>query len=130
MSMLKEAFEAGKFGVTAEMAPPKGYDFSEQLEAAKLLNGKVHGVNVTDMQSASLKASSLGLCVALKNAGIEPILQNAGMLPEHLIDHVVPIQVQRGDRDPVFWFGPAQGVRRQQHHIPHPDRSLPELAEE
>ena len=54
MSMLKEAFEAGKFGVTAEMAPPKGYDFSEQLEAAKLLNGKVHGVNVTDMQSASL----------------------------------------------------------------------------
>ena len=78
MSMLKEAFEAGKFGVTAEMAPPKGYDFSEQLEAAKLLNGKVHGVNVTDMQSASLKASSLGLCIALKNAGIEPILQMTG----------------------------------------------------
>ena len=44
MSMLKEAFAAGKFGVTAEMAPPKGYDFSEQLEAARLLNGKVHGV--------------------------------------------------------------------------------------
>ena len=65
MSMLKEAFEAGKFGVTAEMAPPKGYDFSEQLEAAKLLNGKVHGVNVTDMQSASLKASSLGLCATV-----------------------------------------------------------------
>lgn len=65
--MLKEAFEAGKFGVTAEMAPPKGYDFSEQLEAAKLLNGKVHGVNVTDMQSASLKASSLGLCIARRN---------------------------------------------------------------
>ena len=78
MSMLKEAFAAGKFGVTAEMAPPKGNDFSEQLEAAKLLNGKVHGVNVTDMQSASLKASSLGLCVALKNAGVEPILQLTG----------------------------------------------------
>ena len=78
MSMLKEAFAAGKFGVTAEMAPPKGYDFSEQLEAAKLLNGKVHGVNVTDMQSASLKASSLGLCIALKNAGVEPILQMTG----------------------------------------------------
>ena len=78
MSMLKEAFEAGKFGVTAEMAPPKGYDFSEQLEAANLLNGKVHGVNVTDMQSASLKASSLGLCIALKTAGIERILQMTG----------------------------------------------------
>ena len=29
MSMLKEALESGKFGVTAEMAPPKGYgDFA------------------------------------------------------------------------------------------------------
>ena len=55
MSMLKEAFAAGKFGVTAEMAPPKGYDFSEQLEAAKLLNGKVHGVNVTDIQPQGLQ---------------------------------------------------------------------------
>ena len=75
MSRLKEALETGKFGVTAEMAPPKGYDFTEQLEAGKLLAPKVHAVNVTDMQSASLKASSLGLCIALKNAGVEPILQ-------------------------------------------------------
>jgi methylenetetrahydrofolate reductase (NADPH) len=30
------------------------------------------------MQSASLKASSLGLCIALKNAGVEPILQMTG----------------------------------------------------
>ena len=78
MSRLKEALETGKFGVTAEMAPPKGYDFTEQLEAGKLLAPKVHAVNVTDMQSASLKASSLGLCIALKNAGVEPILQMTG----------------------------------------------------
>ena len=63
MSMLKDALESGKFGVTAEMAPPKGYDFTEQMEAAALLAGKVHGVNVTDMQSASLKATGLGLCI-------------------------------------------------------------------
>ena len=31
-------------------------------------------MNVTDMQSASLKASSLGLCIA-QNRGLEPILQ-------------------------------------------------------
>ena len=37
MSLLKEAFEAGKFGVTAEMAPPKGWDFSHQLADAELL---------------------------------------------------------------------------------------------
>ena len=78
MSMLKDALESGKFGITAEMAPPKGYDFSEQMEAAELLKGKVHGVNVTDMQSASLKATGLGLCIKLKQAGIEPILQMTG----------------------------------------------------
>ncbi len=78
MSILKDTLESGKFGITAEMAPPKGYDFSEQLEAAELLAGKVHAVNVTDMQSASLKASGLGLCIKLKAAGIEPILQITG----------------------------------------------------
>ena len=31
MSLLKEALDAGKFGVTAEMAPPKGYIFDEQM---------------------------------------------------------------------------------------------------
>ena len=78
MSYLKDALEAGKFGITAEMAPPKGYDFTEQMEAAELLKGKVHGVNVTDMQSASLKATGLGLCIKLKQAGVEPILQMTG----------------------------------------------------
>ena len=55
MSILKDALESGKFGVTAEMAPPKGYDFTEQMEAAEVLRGKVHAVNVTDMQSACLR---------------------------------------------------------------------------
>ena len=48
------------------------------MEAAELLKGKVHGVNVTDMQSASLKASGLGLCIKLKQAGVEPIIQVTG----------------------------------------------------
>ena len=78
MSVLKNALEHGKFAVTAEMAPPKGANFTEQLDAARLLQGKVHAVNVTDMQSACLKASSLGLCIHLKQAGIEPILQITG----------------------------------------------------
>ena len=78
MSVLQKAIESGAFAVTAEMAPPKGTDFSEQLAAARLLEGKVHAVNVTDMQSACLKASSLGLCIHLKQAGLEPILQITG----------------------------------------------------
>ena len=38
----------------------------------------VHGINVTDMQSSCLKASSIGLCAALKAAGMDPILQMTG----------------------------------------------------
>lgn len=78
MSLLKYALDNGTFAVTAEMAPPKGFDFTEQIETAKLLKGKVHGINVTDMQSACLKASGLGLCIHLKQAGLEPILQITG----------------------------------------------------
>ena len=78
MSLLEKAFLDGQFAITAEMAPPKGYDFTEALETAQLLKGKVHGVNVTDMQSACLKASSLGLCAQLKLHGVEPILQITG----------------------------------------------------
>lgn len=78
MSELQKALESGVFAVTAEMAPPKGCDFSEQLASAEVLRGKVHAVNVTDMQSACLKASSLGLCIHLRQAGVEPILQITG----------------------------------------------------
>lgn len=78
MSELQKALASGTFAVTAEMAPPKGCDFSEQLAAAELLRGRVHAVNVTDMQSACLKASSLGLCIHLRQAGLEPILQITG----------------------------------------------------
>ena len=78
MSALKEAFESGRFAVTSEIIPPKGCDFTEQLEAAALLRGKVHAVNVTDMQGAHLNASSLALCVRLRQMGIEPIIQATG----------------------------------------------------
>ena len=78
MSLLQTTLESGTFAVTAEMAPPKGMDVSGVLETEKLLNGKVQGINVTDMQSACLKASSLGLCIHLKQAVLEPILQVTG----------------------------------------------------
>lgn len=78
MSLLQSVLAQGKFAVTAEMAPPKGADFTAVLETAQLLKGAVHGINVTDMQSACLKASSLGLCIHLKQAGLEPILQVTG----------------------------------------------------
>ena len=78
MSILKDAFTSGAFAVTAELSPPKGCDFSEQLATAALVSEKVHAFNVTDMQSACLKASTLGFCIRLKQAGFEPILQMTG----------------------------------------------------
>lgn len=78
MSKLKESLEAGKFAVTAEIAPPKGYDFTQRMALAECLRGKVDAINVTDMQSACLKASGLGLCIQMKQAGLEPIFQVAG----------------------------------------------------
>ena len=78
MSVLQEKLRNGEFAITAEMAPPKGCDFSHQLEVAQLLKGKVDAVNVTDMQSACLKASSLGLCIHLQQQGIDAIVQITG----------------------------------------------------
>ena len=78
MSNLKDALERGIFGVTAEITPPKGYDFTEQMKTAEALRGKVHAVNVTDMLSARLQATGLGLCIKLKQAGLDPILQITG----------------------------------------------------
>ena len=78
MSILQEKLASGQFAITAEMAPPKGCDFTEQMEVAELLKGKVDAVNVTDMQSACLKASSLGLCIKLQQAGIDAIVQMTG----------------------------------------------------
>ena len=78
MSVLQEKLASGQFAITAEMAPPKGCDFTEQLEVAELLKGKVDAVNVSDMQSACLKASSLGLCIKLQQNGIDAIVQITG----------------------------------------------------
>ena len=77
-SLLQQTLEAGKFAITAEMAPPKGTDFSHILEIADLLKGRVQGVNVTDYQSAAVKASSLAMCVELEKKGLESILQMTG----------------------------------------------------
>ncbi|MBR4395993.1 MAG: methylenetetrahydrofolate reductase [Eubacteriaceae bacterium] len=78
MSNLQKALESGKFAITAEMAPPKGVDFSHQMSVVEQLRGKVEACNVTDYQSSSLKASSLGLCIMIKQAGMEPVLQMTG----------------------------------------------------
>ncbi|MGN1033462.1 MAG: methylenetetrahydrofolate reductase [Intestinibacter sp.] len=78
MSKLQEAFERGEFAITAEMAPPKGTDLSHLAECAKMVVGRVHAANVTDNQSAVVRATSLATCVMLKELGLEPVIQMTG----------------------------------------------------
>ncbi|MTI69412.1 MAG: 5,10-methylenetetrahydrofolate reductase [Firmicutes bacterium] len=78
MSLLKKTLEREEFAITAEMAPPKGTDFSHLLDCARKIKGKVHGVNVTDFQSSVMRVSSLATCKILKEEGLEPVLQITG----------------------------------------------------
>lgn len=78
MSKLKELLDKGKFVVTAEIAPPKGIDFSRVIKNADLLRGKVDAINVTDFQLSVMRATSLATCKVIKDMGIEPILQITG----------------------------------------------------
>ena len=74
-SKLKQAFESGKFVVTAEAGPLKGTDITELEEIAKLLKGKVDAVNVTDQQSSVMRLGSLAVSHLLIGWGVEPIYQ-------------------------------------------------------
>lgn len=78
MGLLQKALENNEFAVTAELAPPKGIDFSRALQCAELFGERVHSINVTDFQSSSLKASSLAMCKALIDMGLEPVFQITG----------------------------------------------------
>jgi len=72
---ITELFDNGEFVVTAEVGPPKGIHIAPLVEeATKYLSG-ITAVNVTDNQSSVMRMGSLPACVALKNAGLTPILQ-------------------------------------------------------
>jgi 5,10-methylene-tetrahydrofolate dehydrogenase/methenyl tetrahydrofolate cyclohydrolase/5,10-methylenetetrahydrofolate reductase len=75
MMNLRQAIERKEFAITAEVAPPKGKDISEVLEASKMLAPYVHGINITDNQSSVMRLSSLGYAIRLKREGINGIYQ-------------------------------------------------------
>ena len=59
---LREALASDKVVITAEVAPPKGTDLTAFRKSLPYLQGRVDAVNVTDFQSAVVRASSLTLC--------------------------------------------------------------------
>jgi 5,10-methylenetetrahydrofolate reductase len=71
----KQAFDDGKFVVTAEVGPPKGTEIEKLKEDIELLKDKVDALNVTDNQSSVMRISSIAVCELIKKMGGEPILQ-------------------------------------------------------
>lgn len=76
-TQLQRAARAGEFLVTAEVMPPKGGDPGHMLNMARLLQHRVHAINVTDGSRAVLRMSSLAAATILLQHGIEPICQMA-----------------------------------------------------
>ncbi len=77
VSNFQKATEKGDFVITAEIGPPKGTNIRPVIDEAEeyLKNGKVSAVNVTDIQTAVMRSSSMVGCKLLIDSGIEPVLQ-------------------------------------------------------
>ena len=76
VSHLQKALAAGRFVVTGEIGPPKGTNIGPVIhEAETYLKGRVVAVNVTDIQTAVMRAGSLVGCKLLIDQGIEPVFQ-------------------------------------------------------
>jgi methylenetetrahydrofolate reductase (NADPH) len=73
--MFAERLRAGRFVMTAEVAPPVSCDATDLLRKATPLRGLADAVNVTDGAGARAHMSALAAATILQNAGIEPILQ-------------------------------------------------------
>ena len=74
-SNLEKVLAAGEFAVTTECGPPQGANAEIVRKKASYLKGYVDACNVTDNQTSIVRMSSLGGCLLVKEAGIEPLLQ-------------------------------------------------------
>lgn len=74
-SQLENALEEGKFVVTAELGPPKSADPDIIKKKCEILRGYVTAANITDNQTAVVRASSIASAFILLPMGIEPVIQ-------------------------------------------------------
>ena len=72
---LEERLRAGRFVMTAEVAPPVSCDAQDLLAKALPLRGLADAVNLTDGAGARAHMGALASASILLGAGIEPILQ-------------------------------------------------------
>ena len=74
-SVLEKVFASSELAVTSECGPPRGAVPEKIIEKAKMLQGYVDAVNVTDNQTAMVRMSSFAACVFIRQLGMSPILQ-------------------------------------------------------
>ena len=72
---ISELFADGKFVVTAEVGPAKGFHTEHIVEEAQTYLKGITAVNVTDNQSSVMRLGSLATCKILKDNGLLPIFQ-------------------------------------------------------
>jgi methylenetetrahydrofolate reductase (NADPH) len=75
VSRLEDAIAAGRFLVTAELLTVNGGDLAAVHERFAPYEDYVDAVNATDNTSAHAHASPLAVAIALKQLGMEPIMQ-------------------------------------------------------
>ena len=77
LSKLQRDLETGEFVITAEIGPPKGTNIAPIIEEAAhhLKSDRISAVNVTDIQTAVMRAGSMVGAKLLLDVGIEPVLQ-------------------------------------------------------
>jgi methylenetetrahydrofolate reductase (NADPH) len=73
-SNLHQKLAAGEFVLTAELSPPKAPELHRMLGKLAHYDG-VDAINLLDMPAATLRMSSLGAAIAVRQAGYEPVLQ-------------------------------------------------------
>lgn len=75
MSRLEEALAAGRFAVTSELHSVDSGGFDAVRERFEPFGEYVDATNATDNTSAHAHASPLAVAIALKELGMEPIMQ-------------------------------------------------------
>ena len=71
---LKDKLAAGRFVLTAEIAPPASSDPADLIAKAAPLKGLADAINVTDGAGARAHLGSVTAAAILREQGIEPIL--------------------------------------------------------
>ncbi len=75
LGRLERLLRAGKFVVTAELAPPDSALAEDVYARARVFDGYVDGMNATDGSGANCHMSSVAMCALLTMVGYSPVLQ-------------------------------------------------------